>query len=165
MRNKKLLAIVLLSLSFCFVVSGVGYGEVQQGWEVIEATLMDIKFLEATNDYIMSNPTSFLNIRFSYDLLGAVGEDKELFSGGINTEDKIIVRVIDNRGIFSPKSGLTLLHEFEEQLETIYFFIYTHLLATDMDNDIFAIFYNPDGYEKTLPLGYFHQGEYHLWEE
>lgn len=164
MRYRKLLAIILLSLSFCFV-SGAGYGKVQQGWEAIEATLMDIKFLEATNDYIMSNPTSFLNVRFGYDLLGTAGEDKELFSRRINTEDKIIVRVIDNRGIFSAKSGLTLLHEFEEQLETIYFFVYEHLLATDMDNDIVAVFYNPDGYEKTLPLGYFNQGKYHLREE
>jgi len=164
MKSKKILVAILLSLSFYFV-SGVGYGEVRQGWEAIEATLMDIKFLEATNDYIMSNPTSFLNVRFGYDLFGVAGEDKKLFSGRINTEDKIIVRVIDNRGIFSAKSGLTLLYEFEKQLKTIYSFIYEHLLATDMDNDIVAIFYNLYGYEKTLPLGYFYQGEYHLWEK
>ncbi len=164
MKNKKFLAIILLGLSFCFV-SGVGYGEVQQGWEEIEATLMDIKFLEVTNDYIMSNPTSFLNVRFGYDSLGVAGEDEELFSERINTEDKIIVRVIDNRGIFSAKSGITLLHEFEKQLKTIYFFVYEHLLATDMDNDIVAIFYSPDGYEKTFPLGYFNWGKYHLREE
>ena len=164
MRTKKLLAAFLLGVGLCFVPV-LGYGEVQQGWEAIEATLMDIKFLEAINDYIMSNPTNFLNVRFGYDLLGVTGEDKELFSKRINTEDKIIVRVIDNRGIFSAKSGLTLLHEFEEQLETIYFFIYEHLLATDMDNDIVAVFYSPDGYEKTLPLGYFNQGKYHLREE
>lgn len=126
---------------------------------------MDIKFLEATNDYIMSNPTSFLNVRFGYDLLGVAGEDKELLSGRVSTEDKIIVRIVDNRGIFSAKSGLTLLHQFEKQLKTIYSFIYEHLLATGMDNDIVAIFYNPDGYEKILPLGYFNQGKYHLWEE
>lgn len=164
MSAKKVLAVILLAVSFCFV-SGVGYGKVQQGWEAIEATLMDIKFLEATNDYIMSNPTSFLNIRFGYDLLGVAGEDTELFSGRINTEDKIIVRIIDNRDVFSAKSGLTLLHEFEKQLKIIYSFIYEHLLATDMDNDIVAILYNPDGYEKTLPLGYFNQGEYHLRED
>jgi len=164
MRKKRFLAAILLAAVLCFV-SGVGYGKVQQGFEAIEATLMDIKFLEAINDYIMSNPTSFLNVRFGYDLLGTAGEDKELFSRRINTEDKIIVRVIDNRGIFSAKSGLTLLHEFEKQLKTIYFFIYEHLLATDMDNDIVAVFYSPDGYEKTLPLGYFNQGKYHLREE
>ena len=164
MKRKKLLAAFLLGVGLCFVPVS-GYGEVQQGWEAIEATLMDIKFLEATNDYIMSNPTSFLNVRFGYDLLGTAGEDKELFSRRINTEDKIIVRVIDNRSIFSAKSGSTLLHEFEKQLKTIYSFVYEHLLATDMDNDIVAIFYNPDGYEKTLPLGYFNQGKYHLREE
>ena len=165
MKKKRFLAAILLGVVLCFVVSGVGYGEVQQGWEAIEATLMDIKFLEATNDYIMSNPTSFLNIRFGYDLLGTAGEDKELFSRPINTEDKIIVRIIDNRGIFSAKSGITLLHEFEKQLKTIYSLVHEHLLATDVDNDIVAIFYSPDGYEKALPLGYFNQGKYHLREE
>ena len=164
MKARGLLAAFLLAVGLCFVPA-LGYGEVKQEWEAIEATLMDIKFLEAIDDYIMSNPTSFLNVRFGYDLLGVVGEDKKLFSGRINTENKIIVRIIDNRGVFSAKSGITLLHEFEKQLKTIYSFIYWHLLATDIDNDIVAIFYDLYGYEETSPLGYFYQGEYHLWEE
>ena len=45
------------------------------------------------------------------------------------------------------------------ELEIVYSVIRT--IATDMDSDIVATFLN----EETDGLGYFHQGEYHLWKQ
>ena len=61
MTNKKLLAIVLLSSSFCFV-SGVEYKEIEE-WMVY----IDFKPLEAKVNYIMAPPASFLDVSFYYD--------------------------------------------------------------------------------------------------
>jgi len=66
---------------------------------------------------------------------------------------------MDNRGVFSYKSGIALRDEFKRQLKVIYSFI--SLVATDMDADIVAQFLS----REAIPLGYFYQGEYHLWEE
>jgi len=38
---------------------------------------------------------------------------------------------------------------------------YLEEVTTDMAADIVAVFYS----EKETTLGYFYQGEYHLWEE
>ena len=91
MRYKKLLAIVLLSLSFCFV-SGVGYGEVQEWMDKEEVSLMDIRLLEARIDYIMQRPNDFMDVVFYYDSTGIFG--RELFAGDIDTKGKIMVQVV-----------------------------------------------------------------------
>ena len=55
---------------------------------------------------------------------------------------------------------------FSIQLDTLYSFI--QHIATDLNTDIVAVLYGEKegsfGYEH-VPLGYFYQGEYHLWEE
>jgi hypothetical protein len=106
---------------------------------------------------MMLNPTSFLNVRFYYDPDGRFG--RKFFPEGIDTKRKICVRVTDNRGVFSDKSGIALLDQFKRKLEVIYSFI--RLMDTDMDTDIVALFFSKRG----IPLDYFYQGKYYLWEK
>ncbi len=157
MKNKKLLAIILLSLSFCFV-SGVGYGEINEELRDMEVSRMEYLLLEAKVKYIMRNPASFLDITWFYD----GGGWSALFGKWptkIDTEKKIVIDISDNRNRFFDKSGVVLLESFKKTLEAIYSFI-DHI-ATYMSYDVVARFYS----EGDIPLGYFSEGEYHLWEE
>ncbi len=160
MKNKKLLAIILLSLSFCFV-SGVGYGEVE-GWMFYEqGSLMEHHLLNAKVNYIMSNPDSFQQVEFSYDPFGGWGDIAGL-PENVNTEGKIVIVFIDRRGLFPEKNSdenIFLLVHLQVALETIYSFL--DVIATDMDNDIVATFHRKGG----AFVGYFSEGEYHLWED
>ena len=189
MRYKKLLGIVLLSLSFC-LVSGAGYGEIiipEHGttlgelltWKVLgyeneplwpfirrmcEEMREEIGLLKlydnlfaARINYMMRNPTTYLDVNFFYDRDGKL--ERSLFPEGVETKNKISVDIADNMDIFSDKSGIALLDEFKRNLEVIYSYI--KRIATNMDTDIVAVFYSREGIE----LGYFYQGEYHLWDE
>ena len=157
MKSKSLLAIILLSLSFCFV-SGVGYGEVKEWSDKEKISYTEVLLLlSARVDYIMYNPTTFLNVDFIYDSDGAFG--KKVFPRDVDTKGKICVRVIDSRRVFSDKSGVALLGLFERVLESIRWHIF--FVATDLDTDIVAKFLS----REAIPLGYFYQGEYHLWEK
>jgi len=66
MRSKKLLAAFLLGIVLSFV-SVLGYGEVRTE---VDQVYMDIILLKATVSYMMDNPTNFLDVSFSYDVLG-----------------------------------------------------------------------------------------------
>lgn len=156
MKNKKLLAIVLVSLSFCFVVSGVGYGEIPEWMFESTASYIDLQFLEATIKYVMAEPDDFLRISYYYDQTGSFAER---FPAGVRTKGKIIIDIIDSRNVFSHKSDEALLEQFAIELSPAYYFIQT--VATDMNDDIVVAFANNQG--KTI--GYFSEGEYHLWEE
>ncbi len=154
MKKRLLLAIILLSLSFCFV-SGAGYGEIllRDGMVVprIEFLLLVDKI-----DYIMFNPTIPLIVDFHYDPDGQGGI---FFPEKVNTKGKIFVWIQDRIDIFSDKTGKVLLDQLKRSLEDIYIFIMAE--ATDMNTDIVALFLSGE----EIPLGYFYQGEYHLWEE
>jgi len=157
MRKKRFLAAILLAVGFCFV-SGVGYGEIPEWALEAEASYLKVEFLEAEVSYIMTNPTSFLNVNFSYDPIGYWGEIAKL-PKSVNTKGKICIIIGDNRDRFSYKSGIALLDTFKKDLKVIYWFI--EVVATDMDSDIVATLLS----KERIPLGYFYQGEYHLWEE
>ncbi len=157
MMNKKLLTVILLSLSFCFV-SGVGYGEVPKWMLEAKASYLNVELLEAEVSYIMTNPTSFLNVDFSYDSTGYWGEIAKL-PKSVNTKGKICIFFGDNRDRFSYKSGTALLDTFKRDLKVIYWFI--QIVATDMDSDIVATLLSKEG----IPLAYFYQGKYYLWED
>ncbi len=167
MRNKKLLAIILLSLSFCFVTRA-GYGEqiLSKEWmasmrkymqDEKKASAMDIYLLEAKVSYMMRNPTGFLLIGLVYDSSGA-GAKSWGFPEGVDTKDKIYIAVTDNRGAFANKSETVLLEKFEKELNSIYVDLWFY---ADMAADVVAKFSSME----NVPLGYFYQGEYHLWEE
>jgi hypothetical protein len=167
MRGRGLLAALLLGAGLCFV-PGLGYGEEKElPFEIVivdlnylrgeKASELDLRLLQARVEYMMTNPTSFLNVSFYDD---PNGRFKENFPEGIDTKDKILVWVRDNRGVFRYKSRIALLELFKRHLETIYTFIDTRA-AWDMNADIVAKFYSREG----IPLGYFYQGEYHLWEK
>ncbi len=158
MRYKKLLAIILLSLSFCFV-SGVGYGEIKEWMFYEPESLMNFVLLNAKVNYIMSNPDSFQKVEFVYDPIGDWWSVAGL-PENINTKGKIIVIFFDRRGLFPKKSGVLLLVHLEIALKTLYSFL-DGLVATDMDNDIVATFHKKGG---TF-VGCFSEGEYHLWKE
>lgn len=99
---------------------------------------------QARVDYIMANPTSFLNVRFNY----------------IPDERCIRVEIYDTRGIFSNKSGIALLEKFKKSLEAIYSFVHLNLDSSVLrDDDIMAIFYA----KADTPLGYYSEGKYHPW--
>ena len=155
MKNKKLLAIVLLSLSFCFVC-GVGYGEIKEYLLGTKAEKLEFELLKAKVSYMMFYPDSFLRVSYYYDETGWIAEN---FPAGVSTKDKIVVQIIDSRDVFSGKSGAMLLLEFRRQLLDATYFL--ELLVSDLENDIVALFTDED----SVPLGYFYQSGYHLWEE
>ena len=157
MKGRRLLVVFLLGVSLCFVPV-MGYGEVKHGLYKQKASLMDFLLLEAKVEYIMRNPTSFLDIVFSYDPYGVMGWTWDL-PENVDTERKICVEIWDNRGIFSYESGMGLLEQFREELEVVYSYIED--MATYMDTDIVVEFVS----KGNIPLGYFYQGEYHLWEK
>ena len=162
MKKKRSLAAILLGVVFCFVFSGVGYGtEVL----VLEINTPHIGFflLEARVEYMMHNPTNFLDVSFHYDLKGTYYRSYDMeFPEHVDTEGKLYVEIRDRRGVFSGKSGVTLLEIFKKHLEVIYSFIPSlPLYYWDIDEDVVAKFYSKGG----IPLGYFYQGEYHLWDE
>lgn len=155
MRGKKLLTAFLLAAGLCFVPA-LGYGEVAYWLHEKRASSMQFWLLDARVDYIMDNPTSFLNVNFHYDPVGTTILE---FPEDIDTKGKIHVLVRDNRGLFSDKSGIALLDQFKKELELIYSFL--QFIASDMDTDIVARFAS----KEEILLGYFYQGEYHVWEK
>ena len=158
MRVRVLLAAFLLGVGLCFVPA-LGYGEVKRELYEGKVEKIDFLLLKARVNYVMRNPNSFLTVDFDYDLFGLYGGVFEKFPVKIDTMGKVFIRVIDNRDHFSYKTGIALLDQFKAELEAAYSYI--KLVATDMDADIVAKFHSREG----IPLGYFYQGEYHLWGE
>ncbi len=160
MKKKRFLAAILLAVVFCFVVSGMGYGEIIEKEHLLgtKARQLDVELLLSTIDYIMFFPDSFLRVSYHYDEAGWIAED-EKFPVGVSTKGKIYVAVIDSRGVFSGKTGVVLLLEFEAQFLLVSYFVM--FLVSDLENDIVVKFMDDVG----KPLGYFYQGEYHLWED
>jgi len=117
------------------------------------SSLRNLSFLEAKVNYIMDNPTDFLDVGIYYD---PHGELERGLPESVDTKEKVIVTVRDNRGVFSRKSGKALLGQFKRELESICSSSLTIRLL--LDTDIVAKFLN----EERIPLGYFYQGEYHL---
>ena len=158
MSAKKVLVVILLAVSFCFA-SGVGYGEIKTDLlGELGVSRMEYLLLKAKVDYMMRNPASFSDINWFYDGGGwstLLGE----WPNGIDSEKKIVVEIRDSRNIFLNKSRVVLLESFKEKLEVVYSFI--EYIASYMNTDIVARFYS----KGDIPLGYFYQGEYHLWKE
>ena len=117
-------------------------------------------YLEATLNYAMVNPTNFLDVEF-LDCYDVPSFYKGEFPDDVDIAGKVFVVVRDNRGSFSRKSGIVLLERFKRELEVICSFIGYYTIDEDMNTDIVAKFYSKEG----IPLGYFYQGEYYLWEE
>lgn len=157
MRKKRFLSAVLLSIALCFV-SGVGYGEVWEELAEIKPSVMQLWLVESQVQYVMNNPGGFLSVNFLYDRSGVIGKVSK-FADNTNTTGKIIVQVIDNREEFHGRSGDILLDIFRRHLSNICLDLAK--IITDKDADIVAIFYD----STKTPLGYFSEGEYHLWEE
>lgn len=155
MKNRKLLAVVLLSLTFCFV-SGAWYGEIPEWMFESSASYIDLALLEGTVRYMMAKPYDFLRVSYYYDLTGRFAER---FPAGVRTKDKVYISIIDSRNVSSYKFGKTLLDQFAMELFPAYNVIRT--IATDMNNDIVAAFIS--GQVRTI--GYFYEGEYYLREE
>jgi len=155
MRGKKLLAAFLLGVGLCFV-PGVGQGEIREALLMYEPRYIEVFLVQSTVRYIMFSHESFLVVMPSYDEFGLHADD---YPAGVRTAGKIHIIIQDNRGIFYGKHGEDLLSQFKRELERFYLFM-KHI-ATDMDADIVTTFKNTGGEE----LGYFYQGEYHLWSE
>lgn len=165
----RVLATFLLAVGLC-LVPALGYGEILGKYEFQEwkeefrgdkEVAMEVMLLEVRIDYIMRNPTSFLDVKFYYDPIGMFGE---ILPGDVNTKEKIWVDVLDNRGTFFGKSGFALLNELKKQLAAI--FLCLNKVATDIDNDVVVLLgVIPPGFQIRTQLAYFYQGEYHLWEE
>ena len=167
MRNKKLLATFLLGVGLCFMPV-LGYGTVHEWMDDSKVSTLEFILLEAKVDYIMQNPTNFLIVRFIYDSRGTFGKLAESGKNtgvfklpkGADTKGKILVMVYDSRGVFSHKSQTALLDQFKKELDLIY--VHLFVISSDMDTDIVASFWGQGG-RRGIPLGYFYQGEYHLW--
>lgn len=157
MRTRSLLVAFLLTVGLCFV-SGVGYGELIEKEYLLgtQARPINYQLLDSRMNYIMLHPDSFLRVSYSYDELGQFAK---YFPAGVSTKDKIFVSVLDSRDVFSGKTGAMLLLELKLQGFRACYFL--GAIVSDMDNDIVVKFMDNLG----EPLGYFYQGEYHLWEE
>lgn len=157
MRARVLLAGILVGVGLC-LVPAVGYGEVSHDLDDRQATQMDISLLKSRISYMMTNFPTHLFVYFEYDSSG--WRTEKFFPRHVDTKDKVFVLIMDTFGdTFSDKSGTALLGTFRKELERIYLFLKN--VSTDMDTDIVARFLSKEG----IPLGYFYQGEYHLWEE
>lgn len=186
MRVKQLLAAFLLGVGLCFVPA-LGYGKVRQWretdinfymdkypeeprrglyeWQMAnnEQWQLELCLLTARVDYMMRNPTVFENVRFFYD---PDGRSKTEFPEGVETEDKILVWILDNREMYKTLSGVDLLNLFRAQLEVMYQFLFTEIagrmnIPISLKTDIVGKFHSGGG----IPLGYFYEGECHLWGE
>ena len=157
MRGKKLLAAFLLGTGLCFIPV-LGYGEIQEWMRKEKASFLEVCLLNVRITYMMINPDNFLNVGFVYDPDGKLG--RRVFPEGVNTKNKIIVRIEDTRDEFVDKSSRDLLTQFWVELMSVYS-VLDDSCATSMNTDIVGIFYSGD----KMPLGYFYQGEYYLWEK
>jgi len=169
MRKKRFLAAILLGVVLCFVVSGVGYGE-EMTTEQLRKTMAEQKasdlnllLLKSEVKYIMKNPNDFLDISCSYYAFEITSVDyyKDMnLPEDFITKDKLFISITDNRGVFSGKSDWDLLRLFRKSLLSFYYSSSVFGVFS-YPSDIVAIFYA----EGKVPLGYFHQDEYHLWED
>lgn len=185
MKGRGLLAVFFLSVGLCFV-SVLGYGEVitglseelisEQEWyfkkhfpdEPIKTVLTYTRkehptywqfyVLRARVDYLMRNPNSFACVFADSDEFGGLREVYKL-PEDVKTKGKVLIAVYDKKGVFSYKSGTALLEALKRIL--VVFYSYLDVWVTDMDADIVAKFYS----KEDIPLGYFYQGEYYLWEK
>ena len=96
---------------------------------------------QARVDYIMANPTSFLNVRFNH----------------IPDERCIRVEIYDTKGIFANKEGTALVKQFRKSLEAICTFVDVRRFG---NADIKAMFYPQIG---DTPLGWYAEGKYYPW--
>ena len=170
MKGKGLLVALLLAVGLCFVPA-LGYGEVKEWMDEFKPSVIEFHLLQAKVDYIMQNPTNFLIVRFDYDRSGVVEKaaesGKEIGFGklpkGVDTKGKTLVMVFDSRGVFSHKSQTALLGQFESELESIRSSSLDVWIELEwrQKQDVVAKFISKEG----NPLGYFYQGEYHLWGE
>jgi len=186
MRGKRLLTAFFLGVGLCFVPA-LGHGEVipvlteevtpeQERYFKIHFPDEPIKtilrytrsehptyfrfyLLEARLNYMMTNPNNFACVFADYDNLGGALREIHKLPEGVETKGKVLITVYDKRGAFSYKSGTALLEAFKQTL--VVFYSYLDVWVTDMDADIVAKFYS----KEDIPLGYFYQGEYYLWEE
>lgn len=107
-------------------------------------------------DYMMYEKDSFLRVSYYYD---ETGRWAEKFPVGVRTKDRIIIRILDSSGFFAGKTGRLLLSEFERRLFNIKYVL--GYMCSDLDNDVVAGFSDNSGKN----LGYFYEGEYHLWKD
>jgi len=104
MKSRRLLAAILLGVVLCFVVSGVGYGDIpevlvnghMEAWTKREPPLLNYLLLEAKIDYIMRHPDNYEYIWMRYDMDGSLRDFFEI-PEGVNTADKIIIIIDDIR--------------------------------------------------------------------
>ena len=113
MKNRNLLAIVLMGLSLCSV-SIAAYGETDRksGISALTATRTECLLLCARADYIMGNPTSFLDIDVDYDPYGYLGNLMK-WPVEIDARGKVVVRIRDSRNVSLNKSGVVILALFK----------------------------------------------------
>lgn len=160
MKGKKLLAGLLVGIMIVCLVPVMGYGEIEQ-WRLYEkVSYIQYELLRASVKYMMRNPTNFLCFELYYMSPGPIRTIIDVtFPEEVDLKDKIFIQITDKRGLLFNKSGIALLEQFKMYLDALY--TYIEHIATDMDNDIVTVFYS----KGDIPLGYFYQGEYHLWEE
>lgn len=156
MRVKTVLAAFLLGVGLCFVPA-LGYGEVITEKE--HPTYFRFYLLKARLNYVMMNPNDFACVFADYDDLGGALREIHKLPERVETKGKVLITVYDRRGAFSYKSGVDLLEAFKQIL--VVFYSYLDVWVTDMNTDIVAKFVS----EGSIPLGYFYQGECHLWEK
>lgn len=110
---------------------------------------------------MMRNFESYDWVVMGYDMVGSFRDFYKL-PDDVRTAGKIVVEIQDHRGelpLLIPIGELSLLEVFERKLTTIYSYI--EGISLDMDSDIIAILKS----KEDIPLAYFYQGEYYLWEE
>ncbi len=139
MKKRLLLAATLLGVILFFVVAGVGYSKVHPSFD--EGGDLEI-FQDARISYIMGNPDGFLLVYFTYSNpeLGPLIGLQLKYPEGVDTVGKVLVRVYDTRGVFSGKSGASLLAQFPQLSNEIEVFLNSPTTETLYLSDFFFSF-------------------------
>lgn len=162
MSSRGVIAGLLFAIILSFVLI-LGHGAVTRWMDERKASLICLHLEESRVSYTMGNPGDFLYVNLDYDPTGRHGSAWFEFPENVDTKGKFCVEVYDTRDVFSNKTETALLGQFKKELEVIYSFVDLAIKDKDMnmDTDIVAKFHT----RKEIPLGYFYQGEYHLWEK
>lgn len=167
MRAKVLLATILLGMGLCSTPTwsqeqrDIDWEEALKAENLMgffadkETKLINHYLLEIRIDYMMWNPDTHLYVELYWGWNDSYDED---FPEGTSTKNKLFVKIFDNRRTYGAKTGTVLLDRFKRDLEVIHGF--TKGLLNPMDQNIVAKLYTKQG----IPLAYYSQGEYHLWE-
>lgn len=121
---------------------------------------LEIRFMQIRIDWVMKNIDTTPYVRFTYDEGGYLGDSlEEETNVSLNTKEKIVVVVRDNKEFFS---SFTTKSEFLKYFYGLTFHLFMDLygITNDFDNDVVVYIIPKGGLKEENLLGYFYKGEH-----